>query len=95
MKTWSTPASLPFKGQATKTPTINGLLIRLGSLIPSFDIGLKLSFFLFDYFSQPRSVSEDIRNCKHWKFETSDDPHFADVHVKMHNEVGPFFSHCL
>ena len=32
-------------------------------------------------------ISEDIKNCKHWKYETTDDPHFADVHVNLHNVV--------
>ncbi|XP_022780337.1 uncharacterized protein LOC111321659 isoform X2 [Stylophora pistillata] len=32
-----------------------------------------------------RSISKDIKSCKHWKFETADDPHFADISVKLHN----------
>lgn len=40
---------------------------------------------------QKRSVSSDIQNCKHWKFETTEDPHFADVHVKLKNVVSKTF----
>ena len=32
-------------------------------------------------------ISEDIKTCKHWNYETTDDPHFADVHVNLHNAV--------
>ena len=32
-------------------------------------------------------ISEDIKTCKHWKYETTDDPHFADVYVNLHNAV--------
>ncbi|CAH3014319.1 unnamed protein product [Porites evermanni] len=32
-----------------------------------------------------RMISEDIKTCKHWNYETTDDPHFADVHVNLHN----------
>ena len=41
----------------------------------------------FYFFFQRRSLSEDIRNCKHWKFKTTDDPHFADINVKLSNTV--------
>ncbi|XP_029189725.2 uncharacterized protein LOC114956703 [Acropora millepora] len=62
----------------------------LASIFLSFfllEISLAKHFRMKRKLRLPRSVSEDIRNCKHWKFETSDDPHFADVHVKMHNEA--------
>lgn len=42
-----------------------------------------LLFLIF----QRRSLSEDIRNCKHWKFETTDDPHFANINVRLSNSV--------
>ena len=32
-------------------------------------------------------MSENIKSCKHWKFETTEDPHFADISVKLHNAV--------
>ena len=39
-------------------------------------------------------ISEDIKTCKHWNYETTDDPHFADVHVNLHNAVSIRFFWC-
>lgn len=45
-----------------------------------------IHWLLFVIF-QRRLLSEEIRNCKHWKFETTDDPHFADIKVRLSNTV--------
>lgn len=47
----------------------------------------KLNALLLTFDQQRRSISENIKSCKHWKFETTEDPHFADISVKLHNAV--------
>ena len=47
----------------------------------------KVNALLLTFDQQRRSISENIKSCKHWKFETTEDPHFADISVKLHNAV--------
>jgi len=58
-----------------------------GCHLPKEKQNFALIFCLLFLIFQRRSLSEDIRNCKHWKFETTDDPHFANINVRLSNSV--------